>query len=62
MPNNEWVDSNGLTKELYEVLWEDHKIRYISSFKSASNKEKLINSQKQEVIRLIEKKKRKRRR
>ena len=35
MPNNKSLGNDGLTKELYEVFWEDLKTPLISSFKSA---------------------------
>ena len=52
MPNN----NDGLTKEFYKVFWEDFKTPLISNFKSAFDKGELGNSQKQAVIKLIEKK------
>ena len=45
----------GLTKEFYEVFWEDLKTPLISRFKSAFDKIELSNSQKQAVLKLIEK-------
>ena len=56
MPNNKSPGNDGLTKEFYEVFWEDLKTPLISSFKSAFDKGELSNSQKQAVIKLIEKK------
>ena len=56
MPNNKSPGNDGLTKEFYEVFWEDLKTPLISSFKSAFDKDELNNSQKQAVIKLIEKK------
>ena len=56
MPNNKSPGNDGLTKEFYEVFWEDLKTPLISSFKSAFDKSELSNSQKQAVIKLIEKK------
>ena len=46
MPNNKWPGNDGLTKEFYEVFWEDLKISLISSFESAFDKGELSNSQK----------------
>ena len=46
MPNNKSPGNDGLTKELYEVFWEDLKTPLISSFKSAFDKGKLSNFQK----------------
>ena len=56
MLNNKSPGNDGLTKEFYNVFWEDLKIPLISRFKSAFDKGKLRNSQKQAVIKLIEKK------
>ena len=56
MPNNKSPGNDGLTKEFYEVFWDDVKTPLISSFKSAFVKGELINSQKQAAIKLIEKK------
>ena len=55
MPNNKSPGNNSLTKEFYEVFWEDLKTPLISSFKSAFVKGELSNSQKQAVIKLMEK-------
>ena len=56
IPNNKSPCNNGLTKEFYEVFWEDLKTPLISSFKWAFDKGELSNSQKQAIIKLIEKK------
>ena len=56
MPNNKSPYNDGLTKEFYKVFWEDFKTPLISNFKSAFDKGELGNSQKQAVIKLIEKK------
>ena len=55
LPNKKSSSNNGLTKEFYEVVWEDLKAPLISSFKSAFDKGELSSSQKQVVIKLIEK-------
>ena len=55
MPNNKSPSNDGLTKEFYEVFWDDLKTPLISSFKSAVTKIGLSNSQKSVVIKLIEK-------
>ena len=57
MPNNKSPGNDGLTNEFYGVFWEDLKTPLISRFKSAFDKGDLSNSQKQVVIKLIEKKK-----
>ena len=54
MPNNKFPSRGSLTKE---VLWEALKTPLISSFKPGIHKDELSNSQKQAVIRLINKKK-----
>ena len=56
MPNNKSPGKDGLTKEFYELFWDDLKYPLISSFKSAFVKGELSNSQKQAVIKQIEKK------
>ena len=56
MSKNKSPGNDGLTKEFYEVFWEDLKTPFISSFKSAFDKGELSNFQKQAVIKLIEKK------
>ena len=57
MPNNKSPCNEGLTKEFYEVFWEDLKTTLKLSFKWAFDKGELSKSQKQAVIKLIEKKK-----
>ena len=44
MPNNKSPGNDGLTKEFYEVFWEDLLIPLISSFKSEFDKGELSNS------------------
>ena len=56
MLNDKSPSNDGLTKEFYEVFWDDLKTPLISSFKSAFFKGELSNSQKQAVIKLIDKK------
>ena len=56
VPNNKFPGNDSLTKEFYEVFWDDLKTPLISSFKSAFAKGELSNSQKQAVIKLIERK------
>ena len=55
MPNNKSPGNDGLSKELYEVFWEDLKTPLISSFKPAFDKGELSNFQKQALIKLLEK-------
>ena len=54
MPNNKSPGNDGLTKEFYEVFWEDLLTPIISSFKSEFDKGELSNSQKQAVIKVTE--------
>ena len=56
MPKNKSPGNDGLTKEFYEKFWDDLKIPFIVSLRKSLLKEELIKSQKQAVIRLIEKK------
>ena len=55
MPNNKSPGNDGLSKELYEVFWEDLKTPLISSFKPPFDKDELSNFQKQALIKLLEK-------
>ena len=55
MPKNKSPSNESLTNKFYEVFWEDLKTPFISSFKSAFDKGEFHNSQKQAVIKLIEK-------
>ena len=56
IPNNKSPGNDDLTKEFYEVFWEDLKTSLTLSFKSAFDKGELSSSQKQAVIKLLEKK------
>ena len=56
MPNNKSPGNDGHTKKFYEVFWEDLKTPLIFNFKPAFDRGELSNSQKQTVIRSIEKK------
>ena len=56
MPNNKSPGYDGLTKEFYEIFREDLKTPLISSFKSPFDKSELSNSEKEAVMKLIEKK------
>lgn len=56
MENNKLPGNNGLTKEFYEALWLEIKNPVLKSFKKAFFSKELSISQKQAVIKLIEKK------
>ena len=45
-----------IIKEFYEVFWDDVKIPLLASINDAFIKEELSTSQKQAVLKLIEKK------
>ena len=56
MPKYKSPGNDGLAKGFYETFWDELKIPFITSFRKSFLKEELSNSQKQAVIRLIEKK------
>ena len=56
MKNNKTPGNDGLSKEFYEVFWNDVKIPLLASINDAFIKEELSTSQIQVVIKLIEKK------
>ena len=56
MPKNKSAGNDGLTKEFYDIFWDKLKIPLIASLRKSFLKEELSYSQKQAVIRLIEKK------
>ena len=56
MSNSKSPGNDGLTKEFYVVFWEDVKGPLISSLKSSFQHDQLSTSQRQAVIKLIEKK------
>ena len=53
--NNKSPGNDGLTKELYEMFWDDLKQPFMNSMKETKIRKKLITSQRQAVIKLIEK-------
>ena len=55
MPNYKSPGNDGLTKDFYEIFWEELKTSLISSFECAFTKDELSSSQKQAVVKLIEK-------
>ena len=56
MPNNKSPGNDGLTKEFYETFWEEIKTPLCNSIKKSYQNGELSISQRQAVIRLIEKK------
>ena len=54
--NNKSPGNDGLTKELYEMFWDDLKQPFMNQIKETKITKKLITSQQQAVIKLIEKK------
>ena len=56
MPNNKSPGNGGLTKEFYETFWEEIKIPLCNSIKKSYQNGGLSTSQRQAVIKLIDKK------
>ena len=57
MPNNKSPGNGGLTtKEFFLTFWDDIKDIYISSIRTAGIKKEFSTSQRQAIIKLIEKK------
>ena len=56
MQNNKTPGNDGLTKEFYEAFWNEIKHVFLKSLKQAKEKGQLSISQRQAVIKLIEKK------
>ena len=56
MENDKTPGNDGLSKEFYEVFWDDVKFPLLASINDAFIKEQLSTSQKQAVIKSIEKK------
>ena len=56
MPKNKLSGNEGLTKEFYKAFWNDLRIPLLLSVKKAFKAGELSTSQKQAVIKLIEKK------
>ena len=55
MPNNKSPGNDGLTKEFSETFWEEIKISSCDSIMKSYQNRELSTSQKQAVIKLIEK-------
>ena len=56
MPNNKSPGNDGLSKEFYETFWEELKKPFMLAVKRSCNIKQLSVSQRQAVIKLIEKK------
>ena len=56
MTNDRSLANDGLTKEFYVTYWDDVKATFISSLKQANERKELSISQRQAIIKLIEKK------
>ena len=56
MPNNKSPGNDGLSKEFYETFWEELKKPFMLAVKRSYNIKQLSVSQRQAVIKLIEKK------
>ena len=56
MPNNKTRANNGQSKVFYETFWEDIKDVFINSLKQAKIEGSLSVSQRQALIKLLEKK------
>ena len=56
MPSNKSPGNDGLTKEFYETFWEEIKITLCTSITKSYQNGELSTSQRQAVIKLIEKK------
>ena len=56
MPNKKSPGNDGLTKEFFLSFWDDIKDIYISSIRTAGIKKEFSVSQRQAIIKLIEKK------
>ena len=58
MQNNKSPGNDELTKEFYKMFWIEIKNPFMYSIMEAREKKKLSTSQRQAVIKLIEKKER----
>ena len=54
--NDKSLGSDGLTKEFYEIFWDDLKEIFVNSVREAKEIGHLSTSQRQAIIKLIEKK------
>ena len=56
MPNNKTPGNDGLSKKFYEAFWNELKDPLLKSFYHAKTYKELSISQRQAVIKLLEKK------
>ena len=56
MPNDKYPGNDGLTKEFFETFWSEVKKKKLSCVSHSFEKGELCTSQRQETIKLIEKK------
>ena len=56
MQNNKTPGNDGLTKEFYETFWNEIKYVFLKSLKQVKGKGQLSISQRQAIVKLIEKK------
>ena len=56
MENNKSPGSDGLSKEFYECFWDEIKKLFLASIHKAFLSHELNSSQKQAVIKMLEKK------
>ena len=61
MENDRSPGNDGLTKEFYITFWYDIKVTFISSLDQDKKRKELNISQRQAIIKLIEKKNREKR-
>ena len=55
MKNDKSAGNDGLTKEFYVTFWNDIKATFVSSLKQGKERKELSISQRQAIIKLIEK-------
>ena len=55
MKNDKPAGNDGLTKEFYVTFWNDIKATFVSSLKQDKERKELSISQRQAIIKLIEK-------